>query len=56
MVYVRHVRPALVEAGLPLLVQAVVDGDVIFAGAGDELGAGGRCRPAGENTTVVNRA
>jgi hypothetical protein len=37
MGYVRHVRSALVEAGLPLLVQAVVDGDVVFAGAGDDL-------------------
>jgi hypothetical protein len=37
VVHVRHVCPALVEAGLPLLVQAVVYGDVVFAGAGDEL-------------------
>lgn len=30
-------RPTLVEAWLPLLMQAVVDWDVVLAGCGDDL-------------------
>ena len=43
VVRVRHVGPVGVEAGGPLLVQAVVDGDVVRAGVVEDcLWEGGR--------------